>query len=596
MLRKHVFGLLILLCLTAIPLSAQVGQNYFPADPANIYDWRSAMVNPSISDFQNGAVDAGFKILYLGFADNNASAFKASYALVNFPRRLPYLLTGGFQLQLFNTPLYQETELKFIFSRRIKNIYSLGLSVGVLGISYTRDNFDLVDAGDPVFARGTSRWPLDIGLGVTIMPTEQWIIGLGIRHLNSPPVSLLNNDVKLSPVINFGVSFNLGSYSFHAGTSQWENDRIPSGFVQLYDPGMGMVQAGMEKRMAWLRGYLNVHGPLSVGYGFGYHLKELAGSTAGNHEAFLIYEFDRVRQVPSYNLPPDDKWQSYTPGMSRIGVVPQYYTTANVEALDIFEKQLIREVEEKLDSLQLSSLTASDIGLLDSTVTQEPVFPFDLEPAFSYDSSATTGANYSPEYLRALQKLQADLGDKAPEVVLIAPRTQDKRASGLGNYLTEEVEDSSKTVSINRPHYQNREDSLRLNRAITLEELLRNDNLIVLKPAGVVFTVFTIMQEQSGSPWRLVVENEAGERVYEYSGTSPEQTEVAWDWRDSEGRIIEPGFYRYYLAWEDRWGQERHSPARILYARKLKRNIRIKITRSYQKPGGEVDKVGIIFK
>ena len=150
----YVVGLLLLLILAPPPLSAQVGQNYFPADPANIYDWRSAMINPSISDFQNGAVDIGFKIIYLGFADNNASAFKASYVLLNVPRRLPYLLTGGFQLQLFSTPLYQETEVKFIFSRRIKRIYSVGLSFGLLGVSYNRDNFDLVDAGDPVFANG----------------------------------------------------------------------------------------------------------------------------------------------------------------------------------------------------------------------------------------------------------------------------------------------------------------------------------------------------------------------------------------------------------------------------------------------------------
>lgn len=591
----HQFSFCLLLVLATLPLSAQVGQNYFPADPANIYDWRSAMVNPSISDFQNGAVDIGFKILYLGFADNNASAFKASYVLLNVPRRLPYMLTGGFQLQLFSTPLYQETELKFIFSRRIKRIYSVGLSLGLLGVSYNRDNFDLVDPGDPVFAKGTSRWPLDIGLGVTMMPTERWLIGLGIRHLNSPPVSLLNNDVKLSPTINIGVSFSMGSYSFHGGTSQWDEERVPSGFVQLYDPGMGMAQAGLEKRMAWMRGYLNVRGPLSVGYGFSYPLKELAGSTSGTHEAFLIYEFDRARPAPSYNLPPDDNWQ-YTPGMSRIGVVPQYYTAANVEALDIFEKQLIREVEEDLDSLEISSLTAADVGLLDSTSTQEPVFPFELEPAFNYDSSAANYFNYTPEYLRSLQDLQADLGGKAPEVVLIAPRTQDKRASGLGNYITKEVEDSSKSVSINRPHYKSKEDSLRLNRAITLQELLRDDNLMVLKPAGVVFTVFPIMQEESGLPWQLIVENEAGERVYQHSGNGSAQTEVAWDWRDSEGRIIEPGFYRYYVSWEDRWGQERHSAARILYARKLKRNIRIKVTRSYQKPDGAVNKVGIIFK
>ncbi|MCB0296940.1 MAG: hypothetical protein KDG51_17255, partial [Calditrichaeota bacterium] len=76
--------LILLMLLTAggYTARAQVGLSYFPADPANLYDWRAGMVNPSIGVFQTGAVEMGVKLFHLGFADNDAAAFQAAYFLL----------------------------------------------------------------------------------------------------------------------------------------------------------------------------------------------------------------------------------------------------------------------------------------------------------------------------------------------------------------------------------------------------------------------------------------------------------------------------------------------------------------------------------
>ncbi|MCB0305313.1 MAG: hypothetical protein KDI38_16235, partial [Calditrichaeota bacterium] len=112
---------------------------------------------------------------------------------------------------------------------------------------------------------------------------------------------------------------------------------------------------------------------------------------------------------------------------------------------------------------------------------------------------------------------------------------------------------------------------------------------------SVAFSVLPVLPERLDPQWELVVEDKAGKTVFRHAGSGAESREVVWDWRDTAGRIIDPGLYRYYVGWKDQRGEARRSSIRTLYARKLKRNVRIRITRSYRTPDGQVDKVGIIL-
>ena len=191
--------LLIGISLLSLPLKAQVGKSYFPADPANLYNWRSGMINPSIGAFQTGALEAGFKVFHLGFTDGNSTAFKSTYALLNLPRLLPAKLAFSIHTQLFTNPLFEDMEFNLNLSRQFFNIVSVGIATGFRGLSYQTENFDLVDLDDPVFANGSSRWQPDLGAGVTVLITPQIILGAGVSHLNRPVVSLLDNSIRLDP-------------------------------------------------------------------------------------------------------------------------------------------------------------------------------------------------------------------------------------------------------------------------------------------------------------------------------------------------------------------------------------------------------------
>ncbi len=573
--------------------SAQIGQTYFPADPANVRDWRAGLRNPSIGAFQTGAVEAGFKIFQLGFADNNADGLKATYAVANIPRRLPYKLSIGVQTQWFTTPLFQEGELRASISRQFQKSFAFGFSLGLRGNGYNSDNFDLVDLDDPVFADGTFRFQPDLGIGVTWLPDfAPMVVALTVNHLNRPAVSLLDDAIQLDRQISLGVSFNLNGYNVHAGGSRAADNFIPRGFVQFADDGVGLLQVGLEDQAAWLRGILHVRGPLSVGYGMSYPFGGLFGDSFGDHEASVIYEFDRLRTTSPLQPTPGD-WDPFLPGMSRVDIVPQYYTASNAERIDIFEKQLVREIDETLELDKLAKLSRFDVGVLDSSLTEKE-FPFALQ-SYGNDSTEIRNPEYTSAYLKSLRSLGKDLGESDAEVVLITPRNQKSRAAGLQEVIRSNLSESQADVDISQPLFNNPADSVLLNQPVRLNELPEQEDVVVISPGETVFTIYPLLEEGLDPNWRLVVENKAGDVVYSHQGDSSDQTDVVWNWRDQSGSIVAPGFYSYFVAWTDANGIERRSPARVIYARKLKRKIHIKVARRYQKPEGGVDKVGIIL-
>ncbi len=573
--------------------NAQVGQNYFPADPSNLFDWRAALQNPSIGAFQNGAVEVGFKLHHLGFADNNASAFRSTYALLNMPRRLPAGLSFGLQTQFFNNPLLQESQFNIALSRKFSRVVSIGFGIGLRNLSYNRDNFDLVDQDDPVFAQGTSRWQPDLSAGITVLAFSPVVLGLGISHFNRPSVSLIGDDVRLNPMVTLGLSLNFGAYGVFTGGNRINSNTATRAFVQLRNENIGWVQLGYQERAAWLRTMLHVSGPLSVGYGFSYPLQDLQGSSLGNHEASLVYEFDQLRSIPDIEIP-TEAMNPFAPGMPHVDVVPQYFITANHERLNIIEKQITREFDSDLGPKALGKLSAFDIGILDSSLS-ESLFPFELEKQYFYDSTPGDSLKYSRAYQSALDSLSEELAKKPAEVMMVASQRQEQRAADLSNYFSNPQSGAQKDVTINQPLFKNVEDSLRLMQPVTLEDLLKKDAIAFINPQQTTFSIYAVLPEKLNSQWALVIENEDNETVFVHTGDLKTNNTISWNWRGAGGELLSPGYYRYYISWHDEWGQERHSAARTLYVRKLMRNIRIKITRNYESEGGEIDKVGIIL-
>lgn len=593
---------------------AQVGLDFFRAEPANLYDWRAAMVNPSIGALQTGAVEAGFKIFHLGFADAGAALFKAGYFVLNVPKRLPFELTAGLQTQHFTTPLYNESSLRVALSRRFSPKLALGIGIGMLGISYQASEFELDDFSDPVLAGGTSLWRPDLHLGLTFMPFSTVIVAAGVSHLNRPNLSLVDDAVRLEPVFTFGLKYSLGRAQMQTGGTIDRTSVSRRASVQYTDEALGFVQIGVDDEAISLLSRLNVSGPLSVGYGASLPINELSGTAAGSHEAAFIYEFDRL-QKPIELVEVPERRMPIKPEMARIRVVPQFLTRLEHSTVDIVTKNVVREVSQNLAEDAIQQLTSYDLGLTDTMSIGTPLFltnQFErFDPAgetgnlitlegesglyfeknfdFSLQDTAKTKEDFffttDTSYIAFLRELGRDLkNNPAKKTMIVTSNEQLTRARLIVKFLSDSLQIPasqylvkvvpSELVDADQPVRQRwRPDSLSRQEVIRLAD-----------PQHVLISVFPIDTSSHFKPWQFVVERSDGTRIFTYRGISTDQQQqFRWEWRDNDGRLIDNGFYRYYVEWEDDSGQTIQSAPKMLYARELRSTVHIQIAPQYQR-------------
>ncbi|KAA3658391.1 MAG: hypothetical protein DWQ10_11280 [Calditrichaeota bacterium] len=100
-------------------------------------------------------------------------------------------------------------------------------------------------------------------------------------------------------------------------------------------------------------------------------------------------------------------------------------------------------------------------------------------------------------------------------------------------------------------------------------------------PDSLVITVFPIDASMNKHPWTFIVVNMEGDTIFTRTGSCDKVRKIVWHWRDLEGNIIPYGFYKYYISWVDAAGRLRHSSQRLIYARQLRSNIHIDISKKY---------------
>jgi hypothetical protein len=603
---------IILLGLWANNAAAQAGLKFFQAEPTNLYDWRAAMVNPSLGVLQSGAVEAGFKIFHLGFADAGAALFKAGYVVLNVPKRLPMELAAGLQSQFFHTPLYRENALRLVLSRRMSPKVALGLGIGILGLSYNQNEFLLDDTTDPVLSGGTSLWKPDLSLGLTFMPTSTVVIGVGVSHLNRPNVSLVGDAIRLEPALTAGFKYSIGAAEVHTGGTIDQIATTRRASIQYTSENLGLVQLGIDDEAVNVLARLNVSGPFSVGYAVGFPINEFSGNGAGSHEAALIYEFDRIRKpVELVSVP--ENWSPFKPEMARIRMVPQFITMAERNTVDIVTKTITRDLSSELERFAVQKLTGFDLGLADTMSVGTPLF---LTNQFVSDDSGSIRGNLisiqedknilfnrnfdfslrdtsktredlffvtDTSYFRFLKALGRDLLENpAKKTLIVTPNEQITRAQLIAKYLADtlgvpqtrfavKVVYPSASSAANLPDWD-------------LQKIVKREVIRLASPEEVRISVFPIDSSSYFKPWTFVVESQDGKRIFTYQGKGADrQQDFHWNWRDNEGEIIEHGFYTYFVEWQDSDGQARRSAPRTIYARELRSNVQIKIGPNYDK-------------
>ena len=286
MIKKSI----ILLFILVIPAIIQA-QNV-KANAGNINDPKVLFISSAAMGLQNSAmVVAGYELYYPGIAD---IGLKNGFTAISFPTKKYGAF--GVQAQYFTSGIYRQGNYGISYSYPIlKNKLSLGLDLGLFHFSYNENNFNLVDANDPVFLKNVGKNSLDIGISIFANPISRLFWGTSLKHINKPNISLTDADVVLPIKIQSGLMFN------HSIVSPLIN-------VEYFDERLD-IDVGLERwlfnNQAMLRANYNAHyldaaagfiihtshNWIRFDYEFRYPFSDLSTISNNFHQFMITYSF-----------------------------------------------------------------------------------------------------------------------------------------------------------------------------------------------------------------------------------------------------------------------------------------------------------------
>jgi len=595
MFKKYRFlkQILFALCACCAVVGRSNAQNLVIGNPAEEMDFKSAFVNPAVISFHDKYVAVGGKVFHLGFVEGETSPFRQGLVSLILPFGLNSQTGFGIQGQYFNTPLFSQSNISFVLSRRFRHNYSFGLKFNIFSKSFNRANFDLVDQDDPVFRNGTSQWAATFGAGFFMFPWPNLSVGIGIDHINRADISL-NSDNVYQPMAGYiGAVVHVGLLRASFSTTYEEGRFLPKTSIGTGMSDLGYFNVGFNANAFEAEGQLRITGPLSLNYSYEYTLFDSEGFGQGSHQVTLIHRFGQQRDLPKFEIPPQLLLSFQPPDKSYISE-SKFYVLPTVEKLEIIEKKLTRKIDTDVDPKALAQLSAFDLGILDAG-QEEKALPFEKRPVDIARIPEVEDANLSENYQSFIKQVAEKLdGETDLQANIVTPKKSYMRAAGLKKYF---LNDTLSAVNLRfvEPVYTSYEDSLLAETKIGTRGIRRREALTALSAASTTFQIIPVSPALRAVSWQLIIQNSHKLAVKTFSGSGSPDAEVNWDWRDQKGELVQPGVYACYLEWQDEQGNYHQTEERFLTVQKIIRHITIEISHKHKDIGEDADEINIIL-
>ncbi len=567
-------------------------QNLIVANPAEVKDFRAAFVNPALIAYQESHAALGGKVFHLGFVEGRSNPFRQGYVSLVLPTGINNAMGLGLQAQYFTAPLYRQSNISFLMSRRWRHKVAFGIRVNLFSRSYNEDEFDLVDPDDPVFRNGTTQWAGTLGAGVAILPLPFLSLGIGVDHINRANISLAKDDVYQPLHAHFGAAIDFGPAQATFSSFYEDGHWLPKASVSTTFRHTGYAMFGYSDNAFQAEGQFRLSGPLSLNYNYEYTLFDSQGIGQGSHAMTLIHEFDRKREVQKFELPDEFRAEFQPPDRSLTDEAT-FYVYSVIDKLEIVEKRIARVVDAGVTAAQLSQLTVAELGVMDSSRT-ETKSPYRDQPVDLARIPATLDATLSENYREFLDDISDDINDNAASARVITPKESFLRAAGIRRYFKVDSV-GVENLAFHEPVYKSRQDSLLATEKLGTRAIIPQETLLSLSPE---FTTFQITPVSQVLPrkWRLLLKDQQGRDFRVFEGMALPPAQLRWDWRDVLGNLAEPGVYSYQLEWWDRDDQMQSTLPKYIDIQKLLRHIRIEISNKPKDRGVETDEIDIILK
>ncbi|MFZ5515775.1 MAG: type IX secretion system membrane protein PorP/SprF [Candidatus Zhuqueibacterota bacterium] len=550
-----------------------VSQNILTADPADIFDSKAIFLNSAVIPFQRRHVALGMQVYQMGFMKSNELGLNTGYFSLSLAESLPLYLNFGLSGQNFSTPLYDQTNFSLHFAARPMERISVGIKYNVFTKSYHQRYFDLVDINDPVFANGTTKFAQSIGAGVLFFPLSELALGLAVDHINRPDVSLSDDVFRQPLAYDMGIRYSYRHFSSSIHLNYMQEHWQFNWMLETRPTSISSFRLGLIQKAADFQVELSVLDGFSINYVFNYPLYEVSQISSGSHQINFIYELGRRTPLDEF------QYTRYDEGKSPIFDLPsQFFVELNDATLEVQSQKILRRIENDVPGNALANLTEMELALNDSISHPQDFFQHGQveEPLDRLSGKPKYSTKYD-NYLAELADIFSGDGDESIKILTeTASRT---RAEDL---LRDKIYNATKLAATEKVVQLNETEATR---KVKPGDVPKSSyaSAIELNPEKAVFSVTSLKMRAYRREWRLVILDGDEKEVKNFSGKNDVPETIEWDWRNQNGRLLQPGVYVYRLEWFDNEGKLRQSRAASFSVEKRSRTFYIDVCASPRK-------------
>jgi len=369
-MAKEVTYILFLILFPAVLIAQGVKGN-----AANVEDPKLLFISPAATALQNNpGIVAGYELYYSGLGGNG---LRNGFAGLLFPHRR----WGAFSLngQYFTADIYRSGNFSLGYGKTVWNDkLSLGLELGIAFLGYNRDNFRLIDLNDPVFANGSSKSALDLGISLVARPIAPLYLAVVLKHLNRPNLSLVGDEVRM-PLYFQGAALFANSFASPLVAIEYADDKVNVNF--------GLQRWLLDHRAMVRANYYRFNFGVTAGfivpvqqnmvrleYEYRYPLSDLSDVSGASHLFMLCYSISN--RHPDFEFTVQAAQSSVYPGEGARFLITLQRKGGFSDPLDLSVAGLDSNIEVTLLPGRLTQQGTATLTLVPSEKVVPGDYPF----------------------------------------------------------------------------------------------------------------------------------------------------------------------------------------------------------------------------
>lgn len=550
----------------------------------SLEDAVSQFANPALMSFQRARLGIGAKAYHLGLGDAGGIPLRQGYVLLSSPFFFSDRYGAGTHVQYFDSPIYRRVAFGASLSARLFRFAAAGIRVEAMNLSYNQDEFVGFDPNDPVFADGFGKTILNVSAGIFAQPLPNMRLSLGARNLNRPDLSIAGDGVRNRIESFLGIAYGFGPMqALLEFVDTFNGPETRFGVEAVATSGSFLrVTSNDAFDLGRLEGQLHVGGPLSVAYGYELPFGGLGPSSGGSHTFSVVFDFGRSPELPDAISIPTYFYANELPDITP-QLAPKVYISSSTDYVRFYEQQIVRSIGKDVPAAALNQLSAEDLGLLDSSFvdvnTTDSSSPVDF-----VSNEVRLQGSFSPLYRASMREIGRTLSqDSLRALTITGAGNQLLKAAGVRNYMVQEQAAPANQIMV----------AVRPDANTSARTLEPREERVLYDPERMTLFINSAIDYDPVQSWILRIADVSGKTIKTFDGTGNMPERIEWDWRDADGRLIEPGVYRYRIEWVDSIGLTQQSNERKLYVQKMLRKITIEVTRDIEALRNEADAVEI---